>query len=316
VRLSLLLFLATAVAQEVTFRATVPVVVTPVTVTDGKGRMVDGLEAYDIQVSDNGRSVAFRMDTVDTLTSPLALVVVVQTNDVSAHALLKIRKVGAMLQPLITGERGAAAVVTYADRAEVAQEFTQDAGEMTRALARLKPAPSRTARMIDAVSLAADRLTARPAGERRVILLLGESRDRGSETALEAALEHLQRSNIQLYAATYSTTKTQFTTKGAEMPRPSGGGLDLIGGLGELVRLGKTNTAEALAAHSGGRKLPFSTLRGLESLLTRVGTELHGQYIVSFPASGPAGYHVLEVSLKQGRGRIVAARQGYWAVAQ
>ena len=315
-RLPFLLFLVSAVAQEINFRATVPVVVSPVTVTDGKGRLVDGLEADDFQVADNGRPVAFRLETVDALTSPLALAVVAQTNDVSAHALLKIRKVGAMLQPLLTGERGAAAVVTYAERAEVAQDFTQDAGEMSRAMAQLRAAPERTARMLDAVSLAAATLAARPAGERRVILLLGESRDRGSETALEAVLEQLQRSNIQLYAATYSTTKTQFATKGSEMPRPSGGGLDLIGGLGELVRLGKANTAEVLAAHSGGRKLPFSTLRGLESLLTRVGAELHGHYVISFPATGPEGYHALEVTLKQARGRSVVARQGYWAVAQ
>jgi hypothetical protein len=36
----------------------------------------------------------------------MALIVAVQTNDVSAAALLKIQKVGSMIQPLITGDRG------------------------------------------------------------------------------------------------------------------------------------------------------------------------------------------------------------------
>jgi hypothetical protein len=148
----------------------------------------------------------------------------------------------------------------------------------------------------------------RPAGERRVLLVIGESRDRGSETTVEGALEMLQRENVQLYAATYSNFKTQWTTRGGEL-KQSGGPMDLVAGIDALARLGKTNTAEALTLHAGGRNLGFATLKALEEALTRIGGELHGQYIVSFPASGPAGYHSISIRVD---GANVIARQGYW----
>lgn len=302
-------------AQETTFRATVPVVQVPVTVTDGRGQLVDGLSAADFLLTDNGRSVRFQLDTADTVNAPVALIVAVQTNDLSAAALLKIRKVGSMVQPLITGERGAAAVLAVDEQVVVAQEFTRDAGEIGRAFAQLAPRRARRTVALDAVVRAVEMFRARPGNERRVLLLIGEAKDRGSETALETALEQLQRENIQVYAATYSATRTQWTTKAADRPRPSGAENDIAAGLSELVRLGKVNTAEALAVHTGGKKIGFATLHSLEQIVARVGEELHGQYLLSFPASGPEGFHTVSVQLKEAGKRAGAARQGYWVSA-
>ena len=57
-------------AQETTFRATVPVVLAPVTVTDAHGKLVDGLGIADFAVTDNGRAVRFQLDTSDTINVP------------------------------------------------------------------------------------------------------------------------------------------------------------------------------------------------------------------------------------------------------
>lgn len=302
-------------AQETTFRATVPVVLVPVTVTDSRGKLVDGLTHSDFTVTDNGRAVRLQLDTSDTINVPVALIVAVQTNDLSAAALLKIQKVGAMIQPLITGERGSAALLAVDERVTVAQEFTRDPTALTRAFQQLSPRRARTTVALDAVAHAVEMFRARPGNERRVLLLIGESKDRGSAAALETVLEQLQRENIQLYAATYSVTRTQWTTKAADRPRQSGGENDILAGLGELVRLGKVNTAEALALHTGGKNIGFATLRSLQGIVSRVGEELHGQYLLSFPASGPEGFHALTVQLLEAGKRTVAARQGYWAVA-
>ena len=163
-RIFLICLLATLSAQETTFRANVPVVLVPVAVTDARGKLVDGLSAEDFVLTDNGRAVRFNFDTADTISVPLAMVVVVQTNDLSAAALLKIRKVGAMIQPLITGEKGAAAVLAVDDRVTVAQEFTRDAGEMTRAFQQLSPRRARRAVMLDAVAQAVEMFRARRRG--------------------------------------------------------------------------------------------------------------------------------------------------------
>ena len=314
-RLYLFLLVVAVSGQETTFRATVPVVLVPVTVTDAKGKLVDGLTNTGFAVTDNGRAVRFTLDTSDTINVPVALIVAVQTNDLSAAALLKIQKVGAMIQPLITGDRGSAAVLAVDERVTVAQEFTRDPTALTRAFQQLTPRRARTTVTLDAAARAVEMFRARPGNERRVLLLIGESKDRGSEAPLEAVLEQLQRENIQLYAAAYSVTRTQWTTKGADRPRPTGGENDIFAGLGELVRLGKENTAEALALHTGGKKIGFATLRSLEGIVSRVGEELHGQYLLSFPASGPEGFHAVTVQLREAGKRTVAARQGYWAVA-
>lgn len=314
-RLLLLCLTAALAAQETTFRATVPVVLMPVTVTDQKGRLVDGLGEEDFLVTDNGRPVRIRVESPDLTTAPLALIVAIQTNDLSAAALLKIRKIGSMVQPVITGERGAMALLTVDDRVTVSQEFTDDPTLMARAFARLTPGRSRSAVQLDAAAQAVAMFRARPSGERRVLLLIGEAKDRGSVSKLEPVLEQLQRENIQVYTATYSATRTQFTTRASERPRPSGAENDILAGLSELVRLGKVNTAEALAAHTGGRKLAFATLQALEGIVMRVGEELHGQYLISFPASGPEGFHSIGLTLRDASKRTAVARQGYWYCA-
>lgn len=309
----LLTFAVCLCAQETTFRATVPVVLVPVTVTSPRGALADGLAAADFLVTDNQRPVAFQLDTADLSPVPLAIVIAVQTNDLSAAALRKINQVGSMIQPLITGERGAAALLGIDEEVNVLQDFTSDATEITRAFRRLAPRRARRAISLDAAARAVELFRARPTAERRVLLLIGESKDRGSHAELPAVLEQLQRENIQVYAATYSATRTQFTSK---EPVRAGAPMDLFAGLGELVRLGKEDTAAALTAHTGGRKLTFATLHTLEAIVSRVGEELHGQYLLSFAATAPEGYHSISVQLRDPARRAVAARQGYWAIAK
>ncbi|MBI2687522.1 MAG: VWA domain-containing protein [Acidobacteria bacterium] len=315
-RTFLLCVTAAVCAQETTFRATVPVVLVPVTVTDSKGKLVDGLSDGDFVVTDNGRPVKFQFDSAEFTAVPISLIVAVQTNDLSAAALLKIQKIGTMIQALITGERGSAAVLCVDDRLTVTQEFTRNPDEISRAFQRLKPRRTRRTITLDAAERAVEMFRDRPQGERRALLLIGEAKDRGSEAKLETVLEHLQRENIQVYAATYSAMRTQFTTKALDRPKPTGAESDILAGLSELVRLGKTNTAEALSVHTGGRKLGFATLHSLEEIVTRVGEELHAQYLLSFPATAPEGFHSITVILPAQAKRNVAARQGYWAVSR
>ena len=66
--------------------------------------------------------------------------------------------------------------------------------------------------MLDAVQSSVEHLRRRP-GSRRVLLLISESRDRGSESALEAVTVAAQSADVTVYAATYSALKTAFTSK-------------------------------------------------------------------------------------------------------
>src|ERR1700676_3248220 len=104
-------FAAFLAAQEPRFDVRSRLVLVPVTVTDLKGRSIDGLESSDFLLFDNRHPQKVTVDTIDTGVAPIALVIAVQCSGISVAVLEKVRKIGAMIQPLITGERGCAGVV-------------------------------------------------------------------------------------------------------------------------------------------------------------------------------------------------------------
>src|SRR3954463_14615247 len=85
--------------SDTTIRANVPLVLLPVTVTDEKGKFIDGLTAEDFAVSDEDKKQEIRLDTPDTLVSPISLVIAIQTSSISASALAKIQEVGSLVRP-------------------------------------------------------------------------------------------------------------------------------------------------------------------------------------------------------------------------
>src|SRR5262249_13988089 len=151
-------------------------------------------------------------------------------------------------------------------------------------------------KMLDAIVAGTAMLEARPSNNRRIMIVLGQSRDHGSKAKLDAAVERIGRSGVIVYPATYSAYATPWTAKPEDNP-PTGG--NLITGLGDLFRLGKANTAEVLAQATGGRHLSFETLKGLETAMTKAGDEIHGQYLLSFApgASENNGFHRVVVGV-------------------
>jgi len=326
-------------AQEPRFGAQSRLVLVPVTVTDGKGRSVDGLASNDFLVLDNGRPQKTSLDTIGTGVAPVALIVAVQASGISEPVLEKVRKIGAMIQPLITGERGCAGVVSFSQRIDWLQECTQDPTAVARAFKRIRPGGEKSGRMLDAVYESVERLRAEP-NARHVLLLISESRDRGSTRSLEEVTTAIQSAGVTVYSATYSAMATAFTTNPRVDPEPqtvstpvppspppcaspacaatSTGGaaqsIDFIAGIVELARLGKTNTTQALAIGSGGTCFRFTRLKGLQDAIEKLGAELHSQYVLSFvPEDATNGYHRLEVRVI-GSEYQVRARPGYWPV--
>ncbi|MBM3792821.1 MAG: hypothetical protein FJW31_01895 [Acidobacteria bacterium] len=148
-------------AQGDTFTAHSRLVVVPVAVTDAKGKFIDGLTAADFTLLDNGRVRDAQVDSWETGAAPISLVIAVQASGISAAALDKIHKVGAMIQPLITGDRGCAAVDAFASQVRWLQECTSDPARIGRALESIQPGEPKAARMLDAVSQGIARLKRR-----------------------------------------------------------------------------------------------------------------------------------------------------------
>ena len=185
-----------------------------------------------------------------------------------------------------------------------------------------------------------DRLRMRPK-VRRVLLLISESRDRSSKADLESVVVAAQTAGVAVYAATYSAFRTAFTAKPTEgrapremkrsdpakepqSPRdnerpipPPEQRLDILAGIGELTRLGKTNTTQVLTGRTGGATVSFTRQKGLEEAIEKLSSDLHTQYLLSFAPQKPdPGYHQLEVRINRPGEFRVRSRPGYWSSAR
>jgi hypothetical protein len=81
----------------------------------------------------------------------------------------------------------------------------------------------------------------------------------------------------------------------------------------EIGRLGTQNAGDALAKYTGGEKVSFVRLGGLERVIAKVGEDLHSQYLLSFQASTTESemYHAITVNVRRAEA-VVRARPGYW----
>ncbi|MSV34295.1 MAG: VWA domain-containing protein [Bryobacterales bacterium] len=320
-------------------QANVPLVLAPVTVTDRKGAFIDGLTVDDFRLTDDGKPQKIRMDTSDLVVAPVSLVVLIQASAISAPALARIERVGGLIKPLVIGARGQAAVMEFDDELRLRTDFTTDSGAIGAAFLGIRSRSIRTARLLDAVLEGVKLLDTRSPNNRRVMLILSESRDRGSTANLKTAMEMAQRAGVVIYTATYSVSASAFASRPANspsMPQPRDPGdkqvdaprsgargaaensaasnVDLLGGATELGRLGKANVTTALARATGGRQLSFVTLPMLEAVISRAGEEIHSQYLLSFvpAASTKDGPHEIRVAIPSRPGAVIRVRPQYW----
>jgi len=332
--------LLAAVPLAAQFKSTVPLVVSPVTVTDGHGHFVDGLAANDLALYDNGVPQPVQLDIA---IHPISLVVAVEANSASIAVLDKLGRSGSLFTDLLSGDAGETALVTFSERVTVAQDFTADSTALNKVLRGLR-AQGDGAAITDAIAESLRLLATRASGRRRVILAIAESRDRSSQLKIDGLMRRAEVQNTAVYWLTYSTLLVPFTdkrktkwdrmtdeqkqdplrihssklpTKDEEEPLP----MDMAPGsliqiFTELAHKQQVNAAELLTRTTGGRTFSFLKQSGLESAIQAVGAEVHRQYIVNFqPKLDVAGvFHRIRVEVR-GRPELqVRAREGYWSV--
>jgi VWFA-related protein len=275
---------------------------------------------------------------------PVSLVVAVQATHSAWEVLNKLHLETSLFGPLITGDRGEAAVIGFAEHVLVLQEFTSDADLVSAAIKQITPVGDGGS-AIDAVVKGVDLLAARPGPRRRVIVLISEKHDRSSKSQMEEAVSHAQRENVTVYPVTFSPSLSTFTShapsycdrkclncertckncanecyrkkgeKSTHQMAPEVTPMNLMAVFVELKRLSQENIAEAFSKYTGGQEESFVKKSGLEKALEHVGEDLHGQYVVSFePGNLQAGeFHPLRAEVKDRPDLVARTRAGYWA---
>jgi len=338
--LAIFLAIASANAQDTQLlRSTTRLVLAPVSVTDRQHRPVEGLTAADLVAYDNNVPIRIQMEDI---LQPLSLVIVVQNTASSQSMLDKLRKEAAMIGPLLTGERGEAAVITFGRQPRVAQDFTGNAEKVEQALRELDGSGAGGS-LVDAVSQGLRLVEKRPRNRRRVMLLISEKHDRSSEETLDSLMAVAERGNATVYGLTFSPTKTVFASRAArycdrkcldcaktckncgnhcdranpsKVPSSQSGPMNLLAIFGELKRMATPDIPSALAKLTGGAVADFVRRQALEEALQRVGADLHQQYLISFPMrrEQSGAFHTLRVHVKNRPELIVRTRAGYFEI--
>jgi VWFA-related protein len=320
------------------FKSTVPLVVAPTTVTDSRGRFVDGLTPEDLILYDNNVPQAIQMDW---MMYPISLVVAVETSSNSGAVIDKLGGSGILFTQLLAADAGETAVISFSDDVKVHQEFTSNPDLVIHSLRMLRKEGG-DAHMLDAMRQALLMLEKRPPGRRRIILMIAEKRDRSSNTKLPEVVEQVQRQNAAIYWLTYSPFLQPFTVqpKTAEDLKPEAerikikqcaycaapdntpvppdlGPGDPLYGLGELFRLHQPDLSNLFTKTTGGSTLNFLKKNALEHAIQLVSEEVHRQYILSFqPTAGePGQFHAVRAAVRDRPELHVKTREGYWSIS-
>jgi VWFA-related protein len=295
-----------AFAAMAQFRSTVPLVVARVTVTDAKGRYIDGLTEQDLLLYDN--NVA-RPIHLEYSAYPISLVVAVETNSNSEPAINKLGGSGILFANLVAAEGGETALISFSDTVVLRQGFTGDPEAISRPLRNMH-VEGNGACTLDAIVTAMRMLDTRKPDRRRILFLVAEKRDRSSAAKLEDAVQAVQRQNAAVYWLTYSPTLTQYTMQPKTVhsidPKEDGKLIEndvqlpewnIIGALQELAHLRAPDIAALFSRVTGAHTLNFLKKSGLEEEIHAIGEEIHRQYIAAFqPPHSEAGlFHTIRV---------------------
>jgi len=339
-----------AALAKLTARATL--VIAPVTVRDRSGAMIHNLDQQDFIVTDNGAEQ--KITHFEVGGDPLSIVIAVETSTRIDPMLPELRKLGILVTQQVMGPEAEAAVIGFDDSVHRLQGFTSSHDSIQSVFSGLQTGESGHC-LFDAMSGGVEMLSRRkqpspetPVPGRRVLVVVSEALDSGSETRLGEVLRQAQLQNITIFSLGLSTTRAEMQAKPRDnapisptppgvmgLPAPPGtvqtpsteanrnAGIDLIALAQVLVEHTKSaatkHSLELAAAATGGDY--YSTFKGrsIESALDEIGGELHSQYMITYSPPRSAddqdfGYHKIAVALvpEKAADKKISSRPGYY----
>ena len=327
-------------APDAKIRTHVTLVNTPVTVVNEKGQLVYDLDAQDFRLTDNG--VRQRITNVDLGNNPLSLVIVIETSLRIEPLLPEIRKTGVVFTETVIGPQDEAAVVGFNDSVDTLLDFTTSRDKVLDTMNQLQ-AGTAHARLFDAMATGIEmlsRLQPQPTADlperRRVMVIMSEVTDVGSETHLSSVLKRAQLSNVVIYSLGISRTLAEWKAPSKELmsqlvpegifPQPNlPGSIQTTEteatryGYGNLINLMRnvksqfTQTLQIAASRTGGQYISTFKGKSMQTAVDEIGGELHSQYSLTYEPTGTkaTGYHVIQVQVNRANLKV-RARPGYY----
>ena len=302
-------------------------VVAPLTVTDAAGNFVENLKQSDFRVLDDG--VLQRIARVELAVQPVSAVIVIQANSDMAPLLDQVHPLGPLFSNLLLGQQGEAALITYADRTRVVQQFSSDPETLAASLRSITTQGSE-ARLNDALVRAISMLATEPMANRRVIVALSEGFDRGSETNGEEVVRAASNANVTIYGLRFSpneeTIKSDkasglFERLASACPNGPPPVCRFRLNFAPLAALGlqmgsknlRTDLLRQYVGYTGGVTYTHWKKESLQDQLQSIALEINSQYILTYVPStlNRVGFHTIQIEVSK-PGLRVQARAGYF----
>jgi VWFA-related protein len=309
-------FLGATCAQEPTFTTRSSVVIVPALVRDVQGNAVYGLKATDFSIKDDRLDQLVHLDEAAEA-DPVSVVVALQIGGRAKREFPRIRGLSAMLQPIFGQPNAQVALVEFDSKVSLIQDFTHNDRLVEEELNHLESGDG-SAAILDAIGYSVKLLDGVPKGRQRVLLLVSETRDHGSQQGkIDDVITEIGNSNTVVYALPFSPSLSQVldTARGSNsderqaMP-------DLVAPLAMTLAAMKRNIPRTIASMTGGEYELFSSRKSFETKMTSFSNHLHSRYLLSFePQSPHPGLHEIHVNLKEPGTATVLSRTSYWAQA-
>jgi len=305
-----------AAPQETTLHSQSNVVVIPALVKSAKGEIVYGLGAKDFLVEDDGVEQAVHLDEAAE-GQAVSLVVAIQRGRRANYEFPRIRGLRAMLDPMVEEGRARVAIVEFDSQVQLVQDFSSNSERIGENLKELQSGDGGAA-ILDAVDYSVKLLEKAPKERQRVLLLISETRDHGSQAKIEDVVAEIGQSNTTVYALAFSPSRSNVldTMRGNNINEMHEG-VDFLDLGYRVVQAMRKNTPETIAAMTGGEFESFATGKGFEAHMIDFTNHVHSRYLLSIePKSPHEGLHQIRVRLRDVGDQVVLARSSYWVTGR
>jgi Ca-activated chloride channel family protein len=247
--------------------------------TDGK---TDPIKIENLSLYENGFEQQIRNFSLDP--SPARIVILVDNSQTLPADIEKLKKATMeFAYEIFDGDQ--LFVIAYDEKAEIVQEWTDDAKKMEAALAgfRKKGNPY----LFDALDSSVNEvlMPLMPGTRKTVIVVIGDGVDRGSKTSYDNILGRLQNDNITVYAL--------------QLPDRTGGAFRRNQPKAKAV-------IEKLTEGTGGRAFPLNEAQNAAKIIC---DELRrNRYLLSYIPINTSSYDARRVFLTAGEGISVRTK--------
>jgi VWFA-related protein len=322
--------------KEDLYKISVPVsfVLLPVMVKDADGRRVDGLLPKDFAVTENGKPQTLSYFTSDPFELSVAILLDIGMADVA------VQKVNQTYSSLVGAfsPYDEVALYTYSSTVSQVTDFTGRPERLTAALNELKlvrghangppvlggpfsggptvngapvggpviapvNTPPREAHVLnDAILRAALDLSKRDRTRRKVILVISDGRELGSQASYRDVLKVLETRNVQVKAVVVDSGALPVFRQIGKIHLKGQGYFDLL--------------PKYTNATGGGSILPELSRNAIEEAYATITSEARNQYTLGYvpkATTGGSAYRSVEVVVYK-KGLKVAAKDGYYPI--